>query len=128
MNEYIYIKEKEIPLYRGKLVIVLTNSVSEVKKINPTYSHDFVYASTFFGNWKGMQGFFVIFNFDHKNYAVYNGTITHEALHCANFIGEARGIVNDGVNDEPFAYLAEWITDEIYKFINKYNVKVMLKK
>lgn len=42
-------------------------------------------------------------------------TIAHEAVHCCNLIFMHKGIRLDRDNDEPQAYLTDWIVKEIYK-------------
>jgi acetone carboxylase gamma subunit len=44
------------------------------------------------------------------------GVMAHEAVHIADFIFTNCGITHDLDNDEPFAYLVEWIINELYEF------------
>lgn len=119
MKEYIYLKEQLIPFYSGYFVIILTNSISKLEKYIPNVKkkNSEVYAHSFYESYKGHQGFILVLNFD-NDVKIKHGTITHEAYHIANFIGSERGFIADFDNDEPLAYLAGWITDECYKFIN----------
>lgn len=43
------------------------------------------------------------------------GIICHEAVHFANHIMDLAGIKMDGDNDEPQAYLVEWVVDRIWE-------------
>ena len=58
-------------------------------------------------------------NFNNKLRKIHHGTITHESIHIAHFILGAIGLKESYENDEAETYLAEWITDESYKFIKK---------
>jgi len=121
--DYIKIKALEVPLYRGKFIIVLTNSTTELKKHLPEFERPLVYAHSWAENYKGHIGYYMILNFENKHRHITHGCITHEALHIANFIASDRGIQASFSNDEPITYLAEWITDETYKFIKANNLK-----
>jgi len=125
--EYFYIKELKIPLYRGRMVIIFTNDTVRLKKHIPSFNDEYIYAHTLLTNWKGEQGFIIVLNFKSKYREIHNGTITHESIHAADFIAQERGIVPDFSNDEPIAYLAGYITDEIYKLMDKYNFKAISK-
>ena len=118
MKKYTHISERKIPIYRGTLIIILSNDSQKVSdKIN--YSLDEVYAHSFIVDWHGMEGFLCLLNLHSKQRKIYHGTIAHEASHLAHFILQERGVKEDFENDEPVAYLVEWITDEIYKEIKK---------
>lgn len=123
MKEHLHIKHIEIPLYRGYFIIIVTNSSDRVKKHIPIFPYDEVYAHSFSGNYRGRQGFMMVLNFKNGFRKIKHGVITHEAIHIAHFIADNRGIQANFNNDEPITYLAEWITDETYKFINKLNYK-----
>ena len=117
-KEYFYKKEIEVPLYRGLFVIILTNSID---KLNKCLGRDdsYVYCSSFYGSiYKKTEGYIVAFNFDRDDKITY-GTVAHEAFHTANFICSHRGFEADLENDESIAYLIEWLTDNIHKFIIK---------
>lgn len=122
MEKHFFIQSKEIPIYRGKLVIILSNDKDKIKKICPIFDDDNIFAHAIFGNYKGVQGFFIIINLKNKFMKITPGVIAHEAYHICSFISDKRGITIDTNNDEPIAYLTEWIVNEIHKFINK-NIK-----
>jgi hypothetical protein len=119
MEKHFYKKEVHIPLYRGTLLIFLTNDSSELQKHIPDFKDEEPYGHTLAVNYNGRAAYAVIFNFLYSYRKITHGTITHESIHAANFIASDRGIVADFNNDEPIAYLADWITDEIYKFIEE---------
>lgn len=123
-EEYIHVKSFNIPLYRGKLVVVLTNC-DKVKSLIPTFDTTALYASAIYDNYKGFQGYFCILNFDNELRRIKHGTIAHEAYHIANFLCTHRGIKEDLENDEPAAYLIEWIVDRIYEVCKKYGFSII---
>lgn len=121
---YLHFKDLEIPLYRGSLIIVLTNDNDKLVNILPSFPRDKnIYGHTWHDNWKGDNGYFIILNFDNDYRKIYNGIITHEAIHATHMIAAQRGFVSDFDNDEPIAYLAEWITDQVYKFMYEHKKK-----
>lgn len=122
--EYLYKKEIKIPLYRGKLIVILTNDKIKLQKYIPDFGDDEIYAHSILSSWYGSDGFIVILNFNNKHRKIHFGTITHESVHLSHFIATERGFIADYKNDEPITYLAEWISDEIYKFILKNNFNV----
>ncbi len=121
MKEYLHIKYLEIPIYRAYLIIIITNSCEKLEKRIPDFNDDSLYAQSRYINFKGRQGFAAAFNFDSIGRKITHGCIAHESIHLANFIADYRGFKADFYNDEPIAYLVDWITDEIYKFIMKCN-------
>ena len=125
---YYYEKAIEIPIYRGYLIVVFTNDIDTIKKAYPAFVGKNVYAHTIYINHKDSQGFCVIFNFKNKNRRIYHGVIAHESLHAANMIAEERGILLSTDNDEPMAYLTEFITDEIYKYMERCGFKAHINK
>ena len=118
---YFHKIEKSFPIYRGRFVIILSNDRDKLVNMLPDVDFDYLYAHSVLTSWKGMEGYIVILNMDSQYRKIHMGTIAHEAVHIANMLFEQRGITLSAVNDEPFAYLVEWIVDEIHKFINKNN-------
>jgi len=123
--KHLHLKALEVPLYRGKLVIILTNDKQQLQKYIPDFEDEEPYAHTFLINWKGKQGFVIVLNFENSFRKIHNGTITHEAIHATHFIAQERGIEADFLNDEPITYLAEFITDAIYKLMTKHKFKAV---
>jgi len=118
------IKSLNIPLYRGKFIVVITKSPAKIKKYIPDFDDENIYAHSYYANYKKKQGFYIILNFKSQFGKVNHGTIAHEAVHTAHFIMKSRGIIEGFDNDEAEAYLVEWITDQVYKFIKKIKYKV----
>lgn len=108
------IKHATIPLYRGSLVVLLTDSVQEIQKHCPEFSNQNVYAHAVNASFDGVDGYFVILNTKSKNRPITHGVITHESIHVVNMLALNRGIEPDLNNDEPMAYLAEWVCDFVY--------------
>lgn len=124
MKKYFHIKQHKIPLYNGYLIILLTNDLTKTYKQVPHFNSETLYAHAYFDKYKSHKGHYIILNF-HTNYGtITHGAIAHEAHHIANFIAENRGINADFDNDEPTAYLIDWITTQTYKFIKKQKFKV----
>lgn len=119
MRKYLHKKVYEMPLYRGVLVIIITNSPSGVRKMFPDFDDDEVYAHSLLAGYRGKQAFVIIINPDNSYRDIKHGTIAHEAVHIANYVGMTRGFVADFDNDEPICYLVEWVTDKVYKLLKK---------
>ena len=123
-KEYLHVIDVDIPIYEGKLVIVLTNSIIKIQKYLPDFKRSDIYAHAWYDNYKGKAGYYMIFNFDNKGGKITHGTISHEAMHLTHYIADIRGFKPDFNNDEPLCYIIGWITDQAYKFINKKKFKV----
>jgi hypothetical protein len=61
----------------------------------------------------------IVLNFWEPTANITHGIIAHEAIHAVNYIAEYAGMQHDIVNDEPFAYLTEWVVDQVYKSVDK---------
>lgn len=120
VKKYYYEAEEEIPLYRGKLVVIATNDGNRLSRSLIDYDNRPLYAHTWFAQWKGDQGFIVIFNFSSINRDIYHGVVAHEAIHAVHMILQSRGVTPDFVNDESVAYLLEWVVDTIYKCLKEF--------
>jgi hypothetical protein len=51
--------------------------------------------------------------------------IAHEAVHAANYILSDRGVLCDHDNDEPLAYLVEWVVSKVVDALKRKRVKVV---
>ena len=110
MEEYLYLKSHDIPLYGCKLVVVLTNSKSKLNGIVKFGDRD-IYAHALYANYKGKKAFMVIFNFHDFHENINHGVIAHEAFNATYYLAEEIGFCPDVAKNEPFAYLHEWIVD-----------------
>lgn len=124
---YAKVKAIPVPLYRGRFIIILSNSVEEVQKTIPEFKKEQFYGHSWHINYKNRDGFAMVLNFENKISKMTHGTIAHESVHIANFIADSRGLVSDFDNDEPITYLVQWIVDQTYLFIEKNKLKVNVK-
>jgi hypothetical protein len=118
-KKYFHIRETEIPLYRGKLVAIITNDRDQVVEHIPSFEDDEIYGHTVLTNWNGCLGICVILNFDNPFRVLTHGVVAHEIVHFSSALCGEIGIDASHDNDEAFAYLAEWATDQIYGLIKK---------
>lgn len=123
--KYLHKSDIEIPLYRGKLIVILTNDIDKLKEIIPDFRGETIYGHAYCGGYKESSGYFVVLNFNNPIKKITHGVITHESIHITSFLAEHVGFVPDFENDEPITYLAEWVTDEIYKLIKKHKKEVI---
>lgn len=115
-------KSTDIPLYQGKLVLLLASEAKEVQeRINdfkPLESGK-VYASAhpFSFNEDNLAAYAIILNMKDRENKITHGTIAHEAMHIVSMVLEDRGVIADFNNDEPAAYLLTWVVDKIYSWL-----------
>lgn len=112
----------KIPIYFGNLIIIFTK---DVKKVDEKYKlglngEDYPAFVKGNNNKKGVSRYYIVFDINYIDHE----TIAHEVTHCANWIFYDRKIKQDFLNDEPYAYLVGWVTDQIYKAADKKSVKV----
>lgn len=122
-----YISDQwDIPLYRGKLVLILSNNTERVSKVLKTEfePNEQLYAHTILHDADGWQGFGIILNFWHEKVNVTHGTIAHEVSHVASMVLDDRGFIPDFKNDEARSYLTEWATDKVYETINQVKLEI----
>ena len=117
MSEYHYIKGKEIPIYKGKLYVVVSNDYEKVEKLIPGFdkwSNGELYAHSFLVTYKGEEGIFIILNFDHEYEKMTYGVIVHELRHAADLVAQRRGLNTTPQNTENNAYLMEWMANTVF--------------
>ena len=117
MAEYHYIKGREIPIYKGKLYVVVSNDYEKVEKLIPGFdkwSSGELYAHTFLTSYKGEEGIFIILNFDHEYEKMTYGVIVHELRHAADLVAQRRGLNTTPQNTESNAYLMEWMANTVF--------------
>jgi len=106
-------KTKKIPLYTGKLTIIQTEKEETLSDVAKVLNIDFDVS-----NYDGMACI------DKHNYIVAfidkttPSIIAHESIHAVGFIFQEHNIRMDANNDEPIAYLLEWIVRECHRFLN----------
>lgn len=123
-------KSIKVPLYVGYFNIVITDSVSEYKKVfTDDYLVDTVYGHSIMTRTHKSENLVwaMVLNFK-ANDPITHGVIAHEALHIAAFILDYVGQNFDHHNHECFTYLIHWITDEVYKFLHQNKLVVICKQ
>jgi hypothetical protein len=102
-----------IPIYFGTVKVVQSN---DKDKVNKRFKID----------WDGLNT--TVYTQDNHNFLMVTqpvevitpetiNTIAHESVHIANWRMSRIGFKYDYENDEPFAYLVGFITEEIYKIV-----------
>lgn len=110
------IKAIDIPIYGGKLVVILTNNADVVRKYYPDFEDDYVYAHAINYYYKGNKAYYVVLNTEGK---ITNGVVAHEALHVVAYLFHYKGIDYDPDNDEPYAHMLEWVVEKIHEVLDK---------
>jgi len=116
-NKYFYMNAEQVPIYGGMLVIMITNDMKRIKKYLPEFNPNELFAHACFDNFRGMQGFFVILNPSNMNGVISPGVVAHEATHISSYIAKERGFVADFDNDEPIAYLVQYVADRAWDYL-----------
>lgn len=104
-------KTIDIPIYCGKLTMILDKDLALVEKKYKTSSLENFGAVTL----KNES--------DYRNYVVaftdsnHLSNIAHEIVHIKNYIYLDCAMELDRYNDEPEAYLTGWLFEEIYRFL-----------
>lgn len=103
----------KIPLYGGKFIVIKTNDMQSVLEKYGFKIDASKYGAFTFERYKN-DYFRVIVIFDSCDIPL----IAHEAVHVVNAIFNHAGIKPDVINDEPQAYLTQWVVKKIYKALN----------
>jgi len=121
---YHYTKVSSIPIYHGVFIWMLSNDNKKIEKRIKNFDEE-PFAHCLELSWSNKYGVCILLNFN-NNYGakISYGTIAHEAVHAASFILDSRGVVPDFNNDEPQAYLVEYIVNEIIKFVKAKGFKI----
>lgn len=104
------LKTIKIPIYCGKLTIIIDKDLSYVEEKYKTGSLNNFGAVTLKDESK-YRNYIVAFEYS------TGSIISHEIVHIINYIYLDCGIELDRINDENQAYLTGWLFDEIEKFI-----------
>lgn len=120
-------KEKilKCPLYPIWVCLIASDSQDEVNKRRKLEMEDFnagyatrqgIYLNQ--GDKEKVVCVFMILNpkIDVEGLRISPGVIAHECLHGSSFILEYVGIHASYVNDEPQAYLVQYLIEEAHKF------------
>ena len=119
----------KIPIYGTNLHVVITEDfMSDIQEINKKYFNNFTQEDNVLGFSQQRGGSTLIIinvgkhkkQFKKKYEIEVIATIAHEAVHACNQIFTCIGARTDITNDEPQAYLVDYIVKEIYKCYLKY--------
>lgn len=105
------IKTIDIPIYCGKLTIIIDNDLTFIEKKYKTISLENFGAVTLKDESKYRHYVAAFTDANHLS------NIAHEIVHIKNHIYLDCAMQLDRHNDEPEAYLTGWLFDEIYNFI-----------
>jgi len=122
-KKYLYTNSVAVPLYRGYIIIIFTNSKKKLKKYAPEMHLRELYAYSCRIERDGALGHAMVLNFDSKVRKMNPGCVAHEIVHCVNSILDYAGVLPSFENDEPTAYLTDWVTDQVYKFMDDCDLK-----
>lgn len=106
------VKTIDIPIYCGKLTMILDKDLLYVQKKYKTTSLENFGAVTL-RNESDYRHYVVAFT-DAKHLS----NIAHEVVHIKNHIYLDCAMELDRYNDEPEAYLTGWLFEQINKFLN----------
>lgn len=107
------VRKVDIPIYYGKLIIVISNNYPKVAK-RYKIEEDISKAGAFVWNDEKNDQLRYYVCVDEN---IENHLIAHEVVHLVNLIFLDRHIELDRQNDEPQAYLTAWIFKQIEDFL-----------
>lgn len=110
-------KRVTIPLYGGSFIIHLTENF-EKTLVDVGYGGDLECDAAII--YDSSRNFDIIFKVDR----IQHGLIAHESFHLTMRIMKHINKPYDVCNDEPEAYLIQFITSEIYRFIKANNLTI----
>ena len=119
-EKYTYKKRIKIPLFRDNLIIILTNDGGVIKQYCKKYK-DRHAAIT----WIKDENVYIALDFSEE---ITFGIISHECFHSVNFILKKCNVDSCFDNDEPAAYLLDFIVDSVHKFIHSKSLEVQYAK
>lgn len=102
----------EIPIYFGKVVVILTSDLINIKD---TYNLDEKVKNYDAATFRYNDDYIVAFN----SKELTNSIISHEIVHLVNMVFHDRFIELDMNNDEPQAYLHSYLFKQIETILNK---------
>lgn len=109
-----------VPIYGSRVVFVEGSDPVEIENKFGLDVGEYVYAHAFYDrireNGKLYSCSFLIANRENIYARFTYGTLAHEVVHIAGFILDRAGVRADFNNDEPFAYLTEYIYNKAVAF------------
>ncbi len=114
-------KEKifECPLYKNHDIIILIGDLSKISKkydFLEDDGNDLAFTQQCLIN--NNKSIIIAMNPKHSEFTL--GIAAHECLHAVNMIFDTIGVIPTFDNDEPQAYLLEYLLNEVYPLIKKY--------
>lgn len=124
-------KSIKVPLYVGYFdIVVMDNTIDFDNVYSEPFSRKEIYGHSIETTSKRdtFIHFVLVLNFNNPMGKITNGVIAHEALHITSYIMDYIGQDFDHNNHECFSYLLQWVTDQVYKFIEDNNLVVSTKQ
>ena len=116
------VKERNIPIFKGKFILIVSNSEKKVKKITGVKIKN-IYAHALNYKYKGNDALFIILNFKAAS-QISHAIIAHECTHVANMLLANRGVIIDSENDETHAYVGEWFNRQVHKWLDEESITI----
>ena len=117
MKEQLFTYKRTIPLdiYKEEITVILSNDTDKLnKKFDLVETEYFAMVTTSGG--RGLD-IVIILNPLHSQCKLAVGTVAHESFHAAMHLAYHKGIDVEFSNQEPMAYLLEYITNKVHKFL-----------
>ena len=124
MGELFKMAQTPIPMYRGLLVLIVSDDRVKVENITTKDYGTSMYAHACVINFNGKEAHTIILNPNNSGRKLHYGTVCHEIFHAVGGIALNRGIQPDWNNDEPMAYLCDWIADFVFSNLKKWNIEL----
>jgi hypothetical protein len=119
MNETHYHEKRiTIPVYGFRLRIIFSNDVAKLNKHNLNGGEDNVFAHVL----DNTLPIVLVLNFWDKT-KMNHGVIAHECVHIAHEVFRNIG-QSLTYHNEPYAYLIEWLTNQVYDFMKKKGIEL----
>ena len=124
-----------IPIYPGHLEIVVATTPAEVKPIIPHFDKPEVgYHTYYYGKPLDKECYpdknHLIISIILQNPSILPhdiltyGRVVHECAHAADMIFEHINKKADYEDDEHYAYLIQWVSDQVFKSLKFWNIKL----
>lgn len=109
-------KEVDIPIFHDRFTIVKVRNLQDLNAVyNTNIKPNEFEAVTFLSN---DDEIIIAFGGD-KDELIKTKIIVHECVHLVNYIYERLCMELNTKNDEPQAYIMEWVFDQVEQFLNK---------
>lgn len=108
----------DIPIFNGKLGIILSNDLKKVSKKLSELEWGHLYADTC--RMTNNDIYIVLNPYDHD---INCGTIAHESLHAVQFRFD---IIGEGQTKESANYFLDWVVNQVIAFMIEKKAKISL--